>query len=87
MKNGNFLAATCTVKATFSYNSSTATISSSTHSKSIKTGYSEDAYSTLNRDMSFLYGDAIANTYLSVRNNSTGKAYLGIAMVSCGKNG
>ena len=87
IKNGKILAATVTVKATFSYDGKTAIVTESSHSKSIKPGYSESSYSTLKRDMSLLYGDAMANTSLSVKNNSTGKVYAGIALVTCGKNG
>lgn len=87
IKNGKTIAATVTVSATFSYDGKTAIVVDSSHSKSIKTGYSEKSYSELARDMSLLYGDAMANTSLSVKDDSTGKAYAGLAVVYCGKNG
>jgi hypothetical protein len=87
IKNGSAVAATITVKGSFSYNGSNATVTSASHSRSVKSGYTEDSWSTNKRDSSTLYGDAMVSAMLTVKNNSSGKTYVGNAMVTCGKNG
>mgnify|MGYP001861038112 CR=1 FL=1 len=87
IKNKSEVAATITVFGEFSYDGKSARVIDCSYSKSIKSGYSEISWSTNKRDSSILYGDAIVNASLNVKNNSTGKSYVGLCMVTCGKNG
>jgi hypothetical protein len=86
IKNGSAVAATITVKGSFSYNGSKATVTSASHSRSVKSGYTEASWSTNKGDSSTL-SDAYVGASLTVKNNSSGKSYSGSAKVTCGKNG
>ncbi|WP_312447087.1 hypothetical protein, partial [Lacrimispora sp.] len=79
-------AATITVKGSFSYNGSNATVTSASHSRSVKSGYTETSWST-NKGGSSTLSDAYVGASLTVKNNSSGKSYSGSAKVTCGKNG
>lgn len=86
IKNGSAVAATITVKGSFSYNGSQATVTSANHSRSVKSGYTETSWST-NKGNSGILSDAYVGASLTVKNNSSGKSYSGSAKVTCGKNG
>ncbi len=86
IKNGSAVAATITVKGSFSYNGSKATVTSASHSRSVKSGYTETSWST-NKGGSSTLSDAYVGASLTVKNNSSGKSYSGSAKVTCGKNG
>lgn len=87
IKNGSAVAATITIKGSFSYDGSSAIVTSASYSRSVKSGYTEDSWSTNKRDSSALYGDAMVNAMLIVKNNSSGKTYIGNAMITCSKDG
>lgn len=87
IKNGSTVAATLTVSGTFSYDGKSAKITDYSSSRSVKSGYAEDSWSTTKRDSSFLYGDARVHSILTVKKNGSSKTYVAFVQVTCGKNG
>ncbi|GLC79283.1 hypothetical protein [Lacrimispora brassicae] len=86
IKNGSAVAATITVSGTFSYDGSSAKVTDYSHSKSVKSGYTETSWST-NKGGSGLLSDAYVGASLTIKQTSTSKTYSGSAKVTCGKNG
>jgi|GEM_PF-1461119 len=87
IKEGSVLAGTAKVTATFSYDGKlTCKVTSATHSKSTKSGYTEESWKTSKAD----YQDhmlAHATSTLKVKNNASGTTKSASAMVTCTPNG
>jgi hypothetical protein len=86
IKNGTDVAATITVYGRFSYDGSSATVINYSHSKSIKSGYTESSWTTSKGNSGFLQ-DAFVGASLTVKETSTSKTYSKSAKVTCSKNG
>lgn len=89
IKKSTEVIATITVSGTFSYDGKDVKVTDSSYSRSVKLGYTEDSWSTGQRDSNAWVDNAIVNAILIVkeRDNDSGKSYTGYAYVSCGKNG
>lgn len=87
VKEGSVVAGTAKVTASFSFDGKyTAKVISSTHSRTVKPGYSEESWSTSKAN----YQDhllANATSMLKVKNKNTGKTKSATAMVTCTPNG
>lgn len=86
IKNGTSVAATITVSGTFSYDGKDAKVTSYSHDKDIKAGYTETGSGT-SKGNSGLLNDAYVSAQLTVKQTSTSKSFSATAKVTCSKNG
>lgn len=86
IKNGKEVAATITVSGTFSYDGDSAKVTRSNHTRDVKSGYTETAWSTSESNSGFL-SDAVVQASLTVKHENSGKKFSETVKITCDKNG
>ncbi|OUN12026.1 hypothetical protein [Flavonifractor sp. An9] len=86
IKNGTSVAATITVSGTFTYDGKKATVTSYSHSRTVKPGYTETGWGA-SKGNSGLLNDAYVSAKLTVKQTSTSKSFSKTAEITCSKNG
>lgn len=87
VKDKSVIAAIVTVSGTFTYDGNDCIVVNASHSRTVYSGYTEDSWSTGQRDYHWFYGNAIVSALLVVTRDTDGKKFVGNVMVTCGKNG